>query len=97
MLKDEVSRNIAQTILKRGWIEMNDDILKRYLDGFTLSFRNGLGFEKNKGSLETKYSAEKYKIFLKGTDDMFNHECLSHIGQQEEPLKNTEFKLTFKK
>lgn len=97
MLKDEVSRNIAQTILKRGWIEMTDDILKRYLDGFTLSFRNGLGFEKNKGSLETKYSAEKYKIFLKGTDDMFNHECLSHIGQQEEPLKNDEFKLTFKK
>ena len=35
--------------------------------------------------------------FLKGTDDMFNHECLSHIGQQEEPLKNDEFKLTFKK
>lgn len=97
MLKDEKSRNIAKTILKRGWIKIDDDVLKRYLDGFTLSFRNGLGFEKNKGRMETKYSANQYIKFLNGEDDMFNHENLDHIGQQEMPLKRADFKLKFKK
>lgn len=37
---------VAKKILYRGWIELERDNLKHYLDGFACSIRNGLYYEK---------------------------------------------------
>ena len=88
MIFDNNSKNIALEVLKNGYIELTEEIFKRYLDGFTLSFRNGLYYENtNDFSFKTNYSIENYLKFLYGYDNQVNHEGLENLGYQKRPLK----------
>lgn len=92
----EQRRKVAETILKNGWIELSDENMKAYLDGFTLSYRNGLYYEAtNDFSYTTDYSADDYKRFLFTDDNQLNYEIKGHLGCQNKPLNNPT--LSFKK
>lgn len=92
MLMTENRKKVAQKILKDGWIELTDSVLKDYLDGFSLSFRNGLYYEQtNDFSFTTPYSASDYIRFLSGLDDQVNHEGNEVLGYQKKPLKKSIF------
>ena len=89
MKMKENRQKLADTLLKKGWIELNDSNLKDYLDGFAISYRNGLFYEKsNDFSYETKYTANDYKNFLKGIDNQLNYESEEVLGYQKKPLSN---------
>ena len=80
--------DIANKILKDGYIELDENIFKSYLDAFTISFRNGLYYENtNDYSFKTNYSIEDYLKFLCGYDNQINHEGLENLGYQKRPLK----------
>lgn len=92
MLMTENRKKVADKILKDGWIELTDSVLKDYLDGFSLSFRNGLYYEQtNDFSFTTPYSASDYIRFLSGIDDQVNHEGNEVLGYQKKPLKKSIF------
>ncbi len=42
---DERRRKAAAKILKEGWISLTPEKFKDYMDGFLLSWRNGLYYE----------------------------------------------------
>lgn len=95
MLMDEKRKNIAERLLKDGWVKLDSDILKYYLDGFTLSFRNGLYYEQTRDfSYTTNYKTDDYIRFLSGEDSQLNHEDKEVLGYQRKPLKN--HKITFR-
>ena len=79
----------AKTILRDGWIKADEINLKNYLDGFALSFRNGLFYE-NLGAVDysTPYTYEDYMNFLTERDNQINHEGLEFLGRQNKPLKD---------
>ncbi len=80
---------VANKILSDGWIEITKDNLKNYLDGFTLSYRNGLYYEKtNDFSYLTPYTFDNYLAFLEGKDDQVNYEGIECLGYQHKPLQN---------
>ena len=88
MLMNEERKKVADTILKRGWIELNENVLKYYLDGFALSFRNGLYYEQTSDySYTTNYTASDYERFLFGADSQINHEGEDVLGYQKKPLQ----------
>ena len=60
MLNNEKRKEIANQLLKKGWIEATPENLKAYMDGFEMA--------KRKSFEETGISAEEYmKIFtIKG-------------------------------
>ena len=92
MLMTESRKKTAEKILKDGWIELTESVLKDYLDGFSLSFRNGLYYEKtNDFSFTTPYSANDYMRFLLGEDNQVNHEGNEVLGYQKKPLKKNIF------
>ncbi len=79
----------ARKILTDGWIKLDGPTLKNYLDGFTISYRNGIYYEEtNNFSYTTNYTSEDYRNFLNGTDTMLNYEPKKHLGFQHKPLKN---------
>ena len=89
MMMNERRKNIAKEILKNGYIQLDKENFKDYLDGFTISFRNGLYYEKtNDFSYETNYSANDYINFLNNKDNQLNYEDEKYLGYQKEPLKN---------
>lgn len=89
MLKNENRLKVAQKILKNGWIPLKKGVLKNYLDGFTLSYRNGLYYElTNDFSYEVIYTEEDYLRFLNNEDNQINHESEVVLGYQKQPLKN---------
>ncbi len=66
---------LSNTILSRGWINLTDENIKNYFDGFALSFRNGLYYDKTGDySYTTNYSASDYIKFLEGLDSQVKHE-----------------------
>lgn len=86
-------RFVRDHILKYGWIELDEETLKDYLDGFAISYRNGLYYEENMDySYTTTYSSSDYRNFLGGRDSQTNHEKRSHLGFQMRPLKNSNLK-----
>lgn len=87
--------NIAKKILTDGYIELDEDVFKNYMDAFTLSFRNGLFYEKENSSFCIPYSVDDYKKFLSGTDSQLKHEKLKCLGRQKRPLNN--LNINFKK
>lgn len=96
MMMDEKLLKVAKTILENGWIELTDENLKAYLDGFTISYRNGLYYEKNKDfTYTTNYTADNYNSFLNGESNQTNYEKIEYLGYQMQPLQNP--KLSFKK
>ncbi len=93
MLKDKEREKTARTILKRGWIELNDETIKHYLDGFALSYRNGLFYENiGVADYHTPYNTEDYHNFLFGDDSQIKREGKEFLGVQMKTLKNRDFK-----
>ena len=87
MVLDDFRRDVALRIISDGYIELSDDVFKAYMDGFTLSFRNGLYYqESNDFSYETPYSVNNYISFLMGQDSQINHEGIEVLGFQKKPL-----------
>ena len=84
MLQDKTRQEVATQILKNGYIELTPTTLKSYLDGFTMSYRNGTYYEKTKDfSFQTKYTASDYGNFLRGQDNQINHEGIDSLGFQK--------------
>ncbi len=93
MLMNKARKQVAQAILKKGYVEIGADTLKNYLDGFALSFRNGLFYEKRGvAQYTTPYEELDYIKFLSQIDNQVNHEGLEVLGRQRVPLKNPNFK-----
>ena len=89
MLMNDERKNVALAILKNGWIRCTDKSLKHYLDGFTLSFRNGLYYDwLGKVDYSVGYTVSDYLEFLNEDDFITNYEPIEGLGEQEEPLKN---------
>lgn len=80
---------IATKIIRDGYIELNEDIFKTYMDAFTISFRNGLYYENtNDFSFKSSYSVDDYIKFLHGENSQLNIEGEENLGYQRRPLKN---------
>lgn len=93
MVKDAQRKTVAQTILNTGYIKLDKQNFKDYLDGFTLSFRNALFYE-NLGyvSYTTPYNYNDYINFLTGKDNQLKHEDWDFLGPQRKLLRNTNLK-----
>lgn len=87
MQQTKTRQQVAKKLLKDGWIELTEDTLKSYCDGFTLSFRNGLYYETHPKDFTTSYTAEDYLNFLSEKDNQTNHEQLEHLGPLRKVLK----------
>lgn len=97
MTLDDERFALAQSILERGWVKVEKNTLKNYLDGFALSYRNGLYYEKQgEVRFETPYTDEDYNNFLLGKDNQFNHEPRECLGYQRRPLKNPYMRFNIK-
>lgn len=93
---DSSRLRVAKQILKYGFIELTDDVLKAYLDGFAISYRNGLYYENTHDfTYTTDYTANNYRDFLNNEDNQLNHESKLLLGIQKQPLQNP--KLSFSK
>ena len=93
MLMSDEGKNIAKNLIQDGYIELNEEIFKTYLDSFSISFRNGLYYEKtNDFSYTSTYSVDDYIKFFHGRDNQINHEGQENLGYQKKPLKNSELK-----
>lgn len=88
MTLDKFRNQVATTLNKYGWIELTDEVLKAYLDGFALSYRNALYYEDKEIKYETAYTAKDYKNFLMQEDSQVRHEGTRVLGYQREPIKN---------
>lgn len=96
MIMNKERKQIATKILKDGWITLEENTLKHFLDGFTISFRNGLYYETTQDfSYTTPYTTEDYINFLQEKDNQINHEGKENLGFQKKPLKN--WNLNFKR
>lgn len=93
MLLTEERKKVADTLLKKGWIELNEETGKHYFDGFALAFRNGIFYEETEDfSFTTPYALDDYISFLKCLDSQLKHEPEGSIGRQKKVLRNPEFK-----
>lgn len=89
MVLDNERLSVAYKLIKDGYIELTDGVFKAYMDGFSLSFRNGLFYEKNNiTSYETHYTDYDYLNFLYSDDSQIKHEGKENLGYQKKPLKN---------
>lgn len=88
ILMDKERKEVAKKILKYGWVELDENVLKAYLDAFAISYRNGIYYEKtNDYSFKTSYSIDDYVKFLNGEDNQINHEGKESLGYQKRPAK----------
>ncbi len=93
MLQTNQRRKVSEELLSKGFIPYTPENLKAYLDGFALSYRNGLYYEREgKVDYNTPYTIKDYERFLKGHDSMVNHEGKEVLCKQLKPLKNPYFK-----
>ena len=93
MLMTDKGKYIDTTLLRDGYIELNEEIFKIYLDAFAISFRNGLYYERtNDFSYTTQYQLDDYIHFLQEEDNQINHEGKENLGFQKKPLKNCNLK-----
>lgn len=94
-LMNKTRKKVAISLLKNGYIELNEDTFKAYLDPFTISSRNGLYYENtNDFSYTTTYTVDDYIQFLKGKDNQINHEGRENLGYQKRPLQNWNLNFT---
>ena len=98
MTLDEMRKAFAKRLMHYGWVEASDENLKLYLDGFAISYRNGLYYE-NRGDISyfTDYSAEDYLNFLEERDSQVNHERHEELGRQKCLLKDMKINFDLKK
>ncbi len=89
MLMTDSRRYLAEKLLKDGYILLTEDVFKDYMDGFLLSWRNGLYYEETDDfSYTVPYTILQYYDFLTGKDNQLNHEEPLVLGKQQRPLKN---------
>ncbi len=93
MMQNKERKNVALSILKNGWVRCTPETFKHYLDGFTLSFRNGLYYDwLGQVDYSVGYTADDYVEFLTGADLITNYEPLEGLGEQERPLNNKDLR-----
>ena len=83
MLMDEKRKKVAEELLKNGFVELKDDTLKLYCDGFTLSYRNGLYYKYFGNDYSTEYRVEDYIRFFNGEDSQLKHEPPTCLGMMK--------------
>lgn len=88
MMLDDFRKKVADTLNKYGWIELTDQTLKAYFDGFALSYRNALYYENRPLIYKVKYNVDDYIKFLRGEDSQLNYETKKKLGFQRVPIKN---------
>lgn len=89
MLMTENRRKIAEKLIKEGWIQLTEEVFKEYMDGFLLSWRNGIYYEETGDfSYETSYTAKDYWTFLTGNKSILSYEKKITLGFQDRPLKD---------
>ncbi len=95
MFMNSKREHVAKKILTSGWVLADEKNTKSYLDGFTLSYRNGLYYQ-SRGIVDynVPYTIKDYENFFDGKDNQINHEGYNFLGVQEEPLED--YKLNFK-
>ena len=98
MSLDETKKKVALKILKDGYIILNNDNYKNYLDGFTLSYRNGYYYDlQSKIDYNVCYNIDDYTNFLFNSDNQAMHEDILGLGVQRRFLKNNlDFKSNLK-
>ena len=89
MTLNEFRMETASKILKDGYVEMTDENMKNYFDGFALSFRNATYYDETDDfSFTTLYSPYDYMRFIDGEDSQLNHEGIERLGYQKKVLRN---------
>ena len=97
MAIDDGRKELANNLIQNGWIPFTNENIKKYFDGFALSYRNGLFYEiMGNVNYITPYNADDYRNFLAGEDDMFKHEPKEGLGKQMRPLKDPHMRFNIK-
>ncbi len=79
----------ALELLKNGYIEMIDENVKNYFDGFALSYRNATYYDETLDfSFMTNYTPYDYMRFINEEDSQLNHEGIDRLGYQKKVLRN---------
>lgn len=98
MIIEEKRKKTAEELLKKGFIPYNEENLKNYLDGFALSYRNGLYYEQvGNTNYNTIYTFDDYERFLFTDDSQVKHESIDVLGYQYKELKNPNFDFNYHK
>lgn len=93
MMMDESRKKTALEILKKGYVVATDENLKNYLDGFALSYRNGLYYEwLGEADYTTPYTIDDYFKFIDEEELLFDYEPIEFLGEQDKPLNNAKFR-----
>lgn len=95
MLQNEERIKTATKLIKDGWMELNENNMKNYFDGFAISYRTALYYE-DIGCIDfnTNYTANDYENFVFGDDDQGKHENIDYLGKQRIIIKKP--KIIFK-
>lgn len=89
ILMHKMGNRIAAELITNGYIELNEEIFKSYLDAFTISFRNGLYYEQtNDYSFTAEYTIDDYMKFINGEDSQIEREGRLYLGYQMVPLND---------
>ena len=84
MIMNEDRKKTALEILKKGYVKIDDNSIKNYFDGFTISYRNGLYYEQTKDySYTTDYTIDDYFNFIMKKDNQILHEGKDVLGYQK--------------
>lgn len=93
MMMDDSRKKTALNILKKGYVIATDENVKNYLDGFALSYRNGLYYEWiGNADYKTPYTIDDYFKFIKKEQTLFDFEPREFLGEQDKPLNNVKFR-----
>lgn len=88
MAMDEERLMLAKQLIEKGYVELTEKNWKLYLDGFAISYRNGLWYEAyNDFTYTTFYTVDDYIRFLRGEDNQVAHEGRGNLGWQSRPNK----------
>ena len=87
MKMDDKRMEVANEVLKKGYIKLDEETLKAYLDGFTMSYRNGLYYQDHDYS--GGYAIDQYIEFLEGRRNMGYYESMEGLGYLKRPIKKT--------
>lgn len=98
MMMNESRYKTAYELLKKGYIKATDENVKNYMDGFIISYRNGL-FYDDMGfvNYSTYYTADDYRSFLYEGDKSFYDMPLEYIGFTENNYQIQNSDLVFDK
>jgi len=81
MLMDCERKQVAEELLKNGFIELKNNHFKAYCDGFTISYRNGLYYKNYSNLYSTNYTNQDYKNFvINKSDNQIKHEAIKCLG-----------------